>query len=157
MRRPRGTGEEQRVVSVRSGRKKVGQREKSMKMRSVMVVSGGGGGRERAVLVVDEKKRKVRRGKLIDGGGGEGVAAIIIKEFKARTGVEDMVHHDGVCLSVTFRLASELRLRSERSCTVGPSSFQRPSSASKRVSPQSHSYWINLYLISSLIPFPSFL
>lgn len=96
MRRPKGTGEEQTVVSVPSGRKKVGQREKSRKMRSVMVVSGGGGGggcgRERVVLVVDEKKRKVRRGKLTDGGEGEGVAIVIIKEFKARTGVEDMVH-----------------------------------------------------------------
>lgn len=95
MRRPKGAGEEQRVVSVPSGRKKVGQREKSRKMRSVMVVSGGGGGgggRDRVVLVVDEKKRKVRRGKLTDGGEGEGVAIVIIKEFKAGTGVEDMVH-----------------------------------------------------------------
>lgn len=94
MRRPKGTGEEQRVVSVPSGRKKVGQREKSRKMRSVMVVSGGGGGgggggRERVVLVVDEKKRKVRRGKLTDGGEGEAVAIVIIQEFKARTGVEE--------------------------------------------------------------------
>lgn len=95
MRRPKGTGEEQRVGSIPSGRKKVGQREKSMKMRSVMVVSGGGAGaggdgRDSAVLVVDEKNRKVRRGKLIDGGGDEGVAAIIIviKEFEARTGLD---------------------------------------------------------------------
>lgn len=93
MRRPKGTGEEQRVGSVPSGRKKVGQREKSMKMLSVMVVSGvgaGGDGRDSAVLVVDEKNRKVRRGKLIDGGGDEGVAAIIIviKEFEARTGLD---------------------------------------------------------------------
>lgn len=93
MRRPKGTGDEQRVGSVPSGRKKVGQREKSMKMRSVMVVSGGGAGgdgRDSAVLVVDEKNRKVRRGKLIDGGGDEGVAAIIIviKELEARTGLD---------------------------------------------------------------------
>lgn len=93
MRRPKGTGDEQRVGSVPSGRKKVGQREKSMKMLSVMVVSGvgaGGDGRDSAVLVVDEKNRKVRRGKLIDGGGDEGVAAIIIviKEFEARTGLD---------------------------------------------------------------------
>lgn len=90
MRRPKGAGEEQRVGSVPSGRKKVGQREKSMKMRSVMVVSGGGDGRDSAVLVVDEKNRKVRRGKLIDGGGDEGVAAIIsvIKELEARTGLD---------------------------------------------------------------------
>lgn len=93
MRRPKGTGDEQRVGSVPSGRKKVGQREKSMKMLSVMVVSGvgaGGDGRDSAVLVVDEKNRKVRRGKLIDGGGDEGVAAIIIviKELEARTGLD---------------------------------------------------------------------
>lgn len=66
MRRPKGTGEEseQRVSVSRSGRKKVGQREKSMKMRSVMVVSTGDCGRER----VEERMRRERRGRLTDVG-----------------------------------------------------------------------------------------
>lgn len=75
MRRPKGAGEEseQRVSVSRSERKKVGQKEKSMKMRSVMVVSSvggggggadGGGGRER----VEERRRRERRGMLMDVG-----------------------------------------------------------------------------------------
>lgn len=71
MTRPSGVESEQRVVMVsprvRFGREKLGQRLKSMKMRSVMVgvleeerESAGKGGRETVAVAVDARRRERR-------------------------------------------------------------------------------------------------